>query len=379
MRKYSRDDYAFLSPASEIIEEARKGRMFILVDNEDRENEGDIVIPAQMATPDVINFMAIHARGLICLALTAGQVEVLGLKLMPAHNQQRHQTAFTTSIEASEGVTTGISAHDRAHTISVAINPKAGPGDISTPGHVFPLLARDGGVLVRAGHTEAIVDIARLAGLTPAGVVCEVMKEDGTMARLPDLIAFAQKHSLKIGAIGDLIAYRRRHDNLIRRTGPEGALESDYGGAFRTIVYESRIDHTRHAALIRGDISTPEPVLVRMHVANVGEDMLGAGGGRSTLLRHAMEMIAAEGRGVLVLLQPRWRPLLPRPQERAAIAGGQLPAERLVEYGAGAQILLDLGVSDMILLSDTKLKIVGLQGYGLRVVEQRPVLRGGGQ
>ncbi len=367
IRRYSKEDYDFLSPTEELIDDARNGRMFILVDSEDRENEGDLIIPASKATPDIINFMATHARGLICLSLTQERVDELGLQLLPPRNHRRFGTAFTVSIEAREGVTTGISAHDRARTIAVAIDPSKHAGDIATPGHVFPVVSREGGVLTRAGHTEAVIDIARLAGLYPAAVICEIMKEDGTMARLPDLIAFAQKHRFKIGAISDLIAYRRRHDKLIRRAD-EGVLESEYGGAFRSILYESLLDHTRHAAYVKGDISGDAPVLTRMHVANIAEDMLGETGGRHRILRESMRLIAEEGRGVLVLLHP---------DEAAHIEHDKSDHEGpLVEYGSGAQILLDLGISKMILLTDSSFTLVGLGGYGLEIAGQRPIVGG---
>lgn len=361
-----------VSPAQEIIEEARNGRMFILVDDESRENEGDLVIPAQMATPQAINFMARYGRGLICLALTRERVEQLGLPLMSAQNATRHQTAFTVAIEAREGVTTGISAPDRARTIAVAIDPTKGPGDIVTPGHVFPLLARDGGVLVRTGHTEAAVDIARLAGLNPSGVICEIMNDDGTMARRDDLIAFAQRHGLKIGAIADLIAYRRRHDRIVDRS-IETSFESRYGGEFKMLVYVNTVAYAEHIALIKGDITTPEPVLVRMHALNVLDDVLGdRRGGRDEVLHTAMRAVAAEGRGVVVLIrEPMATSLSDR--VRARQGGGQAANPELRDYGVGAQILLDLGVRQMVLLSNTKRTIVGLEGYGLNVVGQRAI------
>jgi 3,4-dihydroxy 2-butanone 4-phosphate synthase/GTP cyclohydrolase II len=249
-----RDWSSAISPTEEIINEARNGRMFILVDHEDRENEGDLVIPAQMATPDAVNFMATHGRGLICLSMPGTRIDTLGLPLMSSKNSSRHETAFTMSIEASEGVTTGISAHDRALTIAVAIDPTKGAADLATPGHVFPLRARDGGVLVRAGHTEAAVDISRLAGLNPAGVICEIMNEDGTMARLPDLVAFAQKHGLKIGTISDLIAYRRRHDNLIAERG-QRAVDSVYGGEWMMRIFADETTGAEHIVLIKGDLA----------------------------------------------------------------------------------------------------------------------------
>jgi 3,4-dihydroxy 2-butanone 4-phosphate synthase/GTP cyclohydrolase II len=361
-----------VSPAQEIIEEARNGRMFILVDDESRENEGDLIIPAQMATPQALNFMARYGRGLICLALTRERVEQLGLPLMSAQNATRHQTAFTVAIEAREGVTTGISAPDRARTIAVAIDPTKGPGDIVTPGHVFPLLARDGGVLVRTGHTEAAVDIARLAGLNPSGVICEIMNDDGTMARRDDLIAFAQRHGLKIGAIADLIAYRRRHDRIVERS-IETSFESRYGGEFKMVVYINTVAYAEHIALIKGDITTPEPVLVRMHALNVLDDVLGdRRGGRDEVLHTAMRAVAAEGRGVVVLIrEPMATSLSDRVRARQGV--GQATNQELRDYGVGAQILLDLGVRQMVLLSNTKRTIVGLEGYGLNVVGQRAI------
>ena len=249
----------YLASAEELIEEAREGRMFILVDDEDRENEGDLVIPAQFATPERVNFMARYARGLICLAMTRQRVEQLGLPLMSQSNGTRHETAFTVSIEAREGVTTGISAHDRAHTIAVAIDPSKGRSEIVTPGHVFPLMAREGGMLVRAGHTEAAVDIARLAGLLPAGVICEIMNDDGTMARLPDLVTFAQHHNLKLGTIADLIGYRRRTERLVRRV-QEGTLPHEIGGDWKLVVYANNVEYAEHLVLVKGDPSAPGPV-----------------------------------------------------------------------------------------------------------------------
>jgi 3,4-dihydroxy 2-butanone 4-phosphate synthase/GTP cyclohydrolase II len=370
LKKTGLHDY--IASAAEIIEEARAGRIFILVDDEDRENEGDLVIPAQFATPDQINFMAKHARGLICLALTKSRVERLGLPLMSKANGSRHETAFTVSIEAREGVTTGISAADRARTIAVAINPEMGREDITTPGHIFPLMARDGGTLVRAGHTEAAVDIARLAGLTPAGVICEIMNDDGTMARLPDLVAFAQRHNLKLGTIADLIAHRRTSEKLVKRT-EEGLIRSirasDKGGPLRMIAYTSKVDGVEHLAVIRGNITTPEPVLVRMHAVDTISDILG--GEHLTSLNGAIETIAAAGRGVVVLIRES-RPTVIAERIRA-LAAGQRPEPALRDYGIGAQILVDLGVKDMILLSNHKRNIVGLEGYGLNVVEQRAI------
>ena len=359
-----------ISAIEEIIEDARNGRMFILVDHEDRENEGDLVIPAQMATPDAINFMAMHGRGLICLAMTGERIDQLGLPLMSASNQSRHETAFTTSIEAREGVTTGISAHDRARTVSVAIDPRSGPSDLATPGHVFPLRAREGGVLVRAGHTEAAVDISRLAGLNPAGVICEIMKDDGAMARLPDLVAFAQKHGLKIGTISDLIAYRRRHDNLVRETAAR-SLRSPHGGDWMLHVFTDAPGGSEHLALVKGDLSAPGPVLVRMHVMNVIEDLLAAAPGRSGQLPAAMETIAAEGRGVVVLLRDMSPGAI-----TAQVSGGKpgVSPGALRQYGIGAQILAALGVHEMTLLTNSPSpRVVGLEGYGLAIAGVRPI------
>ena len=363
------DNRDFLSSIDEVIEEARNGRMFILVDDESRENEGDLVIPAQMATPEAINFMAKHGRGLICLSLTQSRVEELGLPLMAQHNESRHQTAFTVSIEAREGVSTGISVADRAHTIAVAIDPDKGRADLGSPGHVFPLVANDGGTLVRAGHTEAAVDIARLAGLNPSGVICEIMNDDGTMARLPDLLAFAQLHGLKVATIADLIAYRLRHDTIVRRT-VETTLHSKYGGDFNMMVFINSIDGAEHVALVMGDVTTAEPVLTRVHVLSVFEDVLGGRGGeRGGELEAAMRAIGAAGRGVLVLIREVQQVSL----SESLKARGESDTEEgdLREVGIGSQILLALGVHDMILLSNNKRTIIGLEGYGLSVVGQQ--------
>jgi 3,4-dihydroxy 2-butanone 4-phosphate synthase/GTP cyclohydrolase II len=364
--------HELVSPPDDIIEDARNGRMFVLVDDESREDEGDLVIPAQMATPDAINFMAKHGRGLICLALTRERVDRLGLPLMSRRNETRHETAFTVSIEAREGVTTGISAPDRARTIAVAIDPNSTERDIVTPGHVFPLVAREGGVLVRAGHTEAAVDIARMAGLNPSGVICEIMNDDGTMARRDDLIAFAQRHGLKIATIADLIEHRRRKEKIVERR-TESILNSRYGGDFKLLVYSNKIAYAEHIALVKGDLSKPGPVLVRMHALNVLDDVLGdQNDGRAGQLQASMRMIAEEGRGVIVLIREPIATLV-SDVVRARV-GGQAGAGVLRDYGVGAQILVDLGIRDMVLLSNTKGRtIVGLEGYGLRVVGQRPI------
>jgi len=355
-----------ISAIEEIIEDARNGRMYILVDHEDRENEGDLVIPAQMATPEAINFMALHGRGLICLSLTGERLDRLGLPLMAQSNASRHETAFTVSIEAREGVTTGISAHDRARTVAVAIDAASGPQDIATPGHVFPLRAREGGVLVRAGHTEAAVDISRLAGLNPSGVICEIMKEDGSMARLPDLVAFAQLHNIKIGTISDLIAYRRRHDNLVRETAAQ-PVESEYGGEWMMRVFTDETMGAEHIVLSKGDLSAPGPVLVRMHAANPLEDTLGVSPGRAHQVPDAMKVIAEEGRGVIVLL---------RDMSMKLNLGAEASPQVLKQYGTGAQILGALNLQELTLLTNSPTpNIVGLEGYGLSIAGTRPIER----
>lgn len=360
-----------LSSIEEIIEDARNGRMFILVDDEDRENEGDIIIPAQMATPDAVNFMAMHARGLICLSLTQERCQELNLPLMEAHNQSRLATAFTVSIEARDGVTTGISASDRAHTISVAIDPSKDKSDISTPGHVFPLMARVGGVLVRAGHTEAAVDICRIAGLTPAGVICEIMNDDGSMARMPDLIPFAQKHGLKVATIADLIAYRRRTEKYVEMTA-ERPFNSKFGADWTLRIYRSLISKTEHMALVKGQCDMDDPVMVRMHQVNVLSDMFwDADSPKTGELHRAMSMVAEHGNGAVVVLREMGTPQVG--ERIKAEVTGEKPPERLIDYGVGAQILVDLGVKNMILLSNTPRTIIGLDGYGLKVTEQRPI------
>ena len=354
-----------ISSIEEIIEDARNGRMFILIDHEDRENEGDLVIPAQMATPDAINFMATNGRGLICLALTSERVEQLGLELMSTNNSSRHETAFTISIEAREGVTTGISAHDRARTVAVAIDASKGMTDIATPGHVFPLRARSGGVLVRAGHTEAAVDISRLAGLNSSGVICEIMNEDGTMARLPELIGFAQKHGLKIGTISDLIAYRRRHDNLVRASD-QTKIFSEFGGEWDMKVYEDETHGDQHIVLIKGDLTGDKPVLVRMHAMDPMLDIVGVGPrGRADEFGAAMNMVAEEGRGVVVLL---------RDTAMKIENNDNTSPSTLRQYGLGAQILSSLGLSKLELLTNSPTpKVVGLEAYGLEIISTRKI------
>jgi 3,4-dihydroxy 2-butanone 4-phosphate synthase/GTP cyclohydrolase II len=369
------DERPVMASAEEIIDEARNGRMFVLVDDEDRENEGDLIIPAQMATPRAINFMATHGRGLICLALTRARTEQLGLELMSRDNRSRHETAFTTSIEAREGVSTGISAGDRARTVSVDIDGVKGREDIVTPGHVFPLVARDGGVLVRAGHTEAAVDISRLAGLNPSGVICEIMNEDGSMARMDDLVRFARTHELRIGTIRDLIAYRRKHDHLIQRRD-ERRFSSRWGGEWQAIAFYNKATGEETLALVKGAIDPDKPTLVRMHSLSLFPDVFGEENLRSNLVERAMRIIAEEGAGVMVLINrptPEFVSRSIRMGELGESSDAVRPASEQRDYGGGAQILAELGVHDMILLTNTEHQLVALEGYGLGIVGQRTI------
>ncbi|HEX9880929.1 MAG TPA: 3,4-dihydroxy-2-butanone-4-phosphate synthase [Hyphomicrobium sp.] len=368
-----------LSDVPEILEDIRNGRMVVLVDAEERENEGDLIIPAQMATPNAINFMAKHGRGLVCLALTQARANELGLEAMVRRNDSRNRTAFTQSIEAREGISTGISAHDRARTIATAIDPTKGSDDIVSPGHVFPLVAREGGVLMRAGHTEASVDLARLAGLYPAAVICEIMNDDGTMARMPDLVAFAQLHGLKIGAIEDLIAYRLGNEHLVRAVA-KTAISTAAAGKFDLHVYETTVEPGEHLALVKGDLSAPGPVLVRVHAVNALADLLGVGeageGGRQ--IENAMRAIDKEGRGVIVLIRDLRPKSVSEGIERRTGAGKKeeegARERRQVEIGVGSQILTDLGVHEMVLLTNSPAHVyVGLEGFGLRIVGTRRI------
>ncbi|MEP4197643.1 MAG: 3,4-dihydroxy-2-butanone-4-phosphate synthase [Aliishimia sp.] len=354
-----------ISPIEDVIEAARAGEMFILVDHEDRENEGDLVIPANFADAKAVNFMATHGRGLICLTLPAERIEELGLPMMASHNSSRHETAFTVSIEAREGVTTGISAADRALTIATAINPQHGAAELATPGHVFPLRARPGGVLVRAGHTEAGCDVARLAGHYPSSMICEIMKEDGEMARLPDLVTFAKEHGLKIGTISDLIAYRRRYDNLVRETASH-SISSEHGGDWEMRIFTDFTHGIEHVALIKGDISTPEPVLVRTHALNESSDVLGLGPKPSDMLAKAMNIVADEGRGVVCLFrQPR----------KALFAEDDEGPKTIKQTGLGSQMLAKLGVSRLVLLTDNpKTRYIGLDAYDIEITGTRPIM-----
>jgi 3,4-dihydroxy 2-butanone 4-phosphate synthase/GTP cyclohydrolase II len=365
-----------LSTIEEVIADAKAGKLFILVDDEDRENEGDLCVVAECATADAINFMAKYGRGLICLALTRQRTETLGLTMMDRRNESRHETAFTVSIEAREGVTTGISAHDRAHTIKTAIDPNCNERDITTPGHIFPLVARDGGTLVRAGHTEAVIDIARAAGYdNPAGVICEIMNDDGRMARLPDLVTFAKEHDLKIASIADLIAWRRRNESLVQRM-VETTVTTRIGGDWRMMIYTNTISNIEHIALVKGDISGDAPVLVRMHALDLMADLLGEVSEKraGNELASAMQMIGDAGQGVVVVLREASASSLTAMVSQKIVAqidGGS--NRELRDYGVGAQILTDLGISQMILLSNTRPNVVSLEGYDLEIIDWQPL------
>ena len=350
-----------LSPIEDILADIKIGRPVIIVDDEDRENEGDLIIAAEKATPDNINFMAKEGRGLICLPMEKAMIDRLGLEMMGrGKDTNERRTAFTVSIEARRGITTGISAADRATTILAAIDPNSGPSDIATPGHVFPLVAREGGVLVRAGHTEAAVDLAKFAGFSGAGVICEIMNDDGTMARLPDLLVFAAKHDLKVGTIADLIAWRRRTENLVQKIH-EGSISSIYGGDFTFCLYSNKVQYAEHVVLIKGDLSAvDQPVLVRMHAMDIMGDALGVT--QNPVLQKAMQRIGEEGRGVIVIL----RDLDPHGLSRR-LGGASVPPPALKDYGIGAQILLDVGVRQMILMTNNPKNVVGLDGYGLHI------------
>ncbi len=367
-----------LSAIEEVIADAKAGKLFILVDDEDRENEGDLCVVAECATADAINFMAKYGRGLICLALTRQRTETLGLAMMDRRNESRHETAFTVSIEAREGVTTGISAHDRAHTIKTAIDPNCNERDITTPGHIFPLVGRDGGTLVRAGHTEAVIDIARAAGYdNPAGVICEIMNDDGRMARLPDLVTFAKAHDLKIASIADLIAWRRRNESLVQRM-VETTVTTRIGGDWRMMIYANTISNIEHIALVKGDISGDAPVLVRMHALDLMADLLGEVSEKraGNELAAAMQMIGDAGQGVVVVLREASASSLTAMVSQKIVTqidGGS--NRELRDYGVGAQILTDLGVSQMVLLSNTRPNVVSLEGYDLEIIDWQPLQR----
>ena len=365
-----------LSTIDEVISDAKAGKLFILVDDEDRENEGDLCVIGEYATAESINFMAKYGRGLICLALTRLRTEQLGLTMMERRNESRHETAFTISIEAREGVTTGISAADRALTIKTAINPASGERDITTPGHIFPLVARDGGTLVRAGHTEAVVDISRACGSEmPSGVICEIMKDDGEMARLPDLIDFAEEHDLKIASIADLIAWRRRNESLVQRT-VETSITTRFGGDWRMVIYANNVSNIEHIVLVKGDISSGDPVLVRMHALDLMADLLGEVSDKRAgdELAKAMAAIADLGRGVVVVLRESIAASLSSTvSQKLNLVSDTTSNRELRDYGVGAQILTDLGIRKMILLSDKRPNVVSLEGYDLEITDWQPI------
>jgi 3,4-dihydroxy 2-butanone 4-phosphate synthase / GTP cyclohydrolase II len=368
----------------EAVEEIRAGRILVVVDDEDRENEGDLTIAAEKVTPEIINFMATHGRGLICLALTAERCDALRLPLMSLQNTSNFGTAFCESIDAREGVSTGISAADRTRTILAAVDPACRPGDLARPGHVFPLRAREGGVLVRAGQTEAAVDLARLAGLTPAGVICEIMNEDGTMARVPQLQEFCARHRLKMISVADLIRYRMKHERFIRRVG-EGCMETE-AGEFRTVAYASDLNPEYHLALVLGEVAGREDVLVRMHSRCIYGDVFGSSACSCGLLvRESLRMIAQAGHGVLVYLHesgPGFRVerdaaghqrLASHGREFLHYAGAAGQRQLQHEHGIGAQILSDLGLHTIRLLTNHPRKIVALEGFGIEIVDQIPI------
>ena len=365
-----------LATPEEILEDARNGRMYILVDAEDRENEGDLIIPAQFATPDAINFMAKHGRGLICLAIEQQKAELLGLTNMSADNRSRFETAFTQSIEAREGVTTGISAGDRSHTIQTAIDPESREDDIVSPGHMFPIIAKDGGVLVRTGHTEASVDISRLAGLNPSAVICEIMNDDGTMARLPDLVKFAQFHGLKIGTIEDLVAYRMKRDHFVRHVATTD-FTSQNGDAFKIHVYRNFLDGLEHVALSKGEPKAGEDSLVRVHKVDFAGDILYEESPRSGLIWDAMKQLAGhDGHSVLILIREGSIDTL---LERLGAHSQTIDRkeQNIREYGVGAQMLAHQGVSAMTLITNTMPKMIGLESYGLSLSGITPLISGG--
>jgi len=383
MSQSGKSDLPALSPIEDVIADAKQGKLFILIDDEDRENEGDLCVLGEWVTPENINFMAKYGRGLICLALPRERTDALGLGMMERRNESRHQTAFTVSIEAREGVTTGISAADRAHTIRTAIDPQRSEKDITTPGHIFPLIGRDGGTLVRAGHTEAVIDIARAAGSeTPSGVICEIMKDDGDMARLSDLLPFAKEHDLKIGTIADLIAWRRTNETLVQRS-VETDFASRTSGSWRMIIYVNTISNVEHIALVKGDISGDDPILVRMHALDLMSDVLDESSpfrnGRE--LETAMHTIEKHGRGIVVVLRESSNASLSSMVSQRVMQdaqSGDNPGHDLREYGVGAQILGDLGVSKMVLISNSKPNVISIEGYDLEIVDWKP-LNGEGQ
>ena len=358
-----------LSPIEEIIDEARNGKMYILVDEAHRENEGDLILPAQMITPEAINFMAKYGRGLICLALTKQRINELKLPLMNPLNQKNDLTAFTISIEAREGVSTGISAADRAHTISIAINHDRNKDDIVSPGHIFPLMAWDGGVLERAGHTEAAVDISKIAGLNPSGVICEIMNDDGTMARLPELINFSKRYNLKIGTVSDLIKYRLKNNKIITLIS-ERNFESEMGKDFRLKIFQNILSEEKHYALVKNLSISNDPTYVRMHKLDVTKDIFEEKNIFGHEISKSFKMIEEKGSGAIVLINSDMAPNIEKIFNRRDSKNNKL---ELREYGVGAQILLELGLHKIILLSNSNKKIIALDGFDLEIVSQEKI------
>jgi len=375
LNKASKEDVYNLATPEEIIEDARNGRMYILVDAENRENEGDLIIPAQFATPDAVNFMAKYGRGLICLAIEQSRADALGLRNMSAENRSRFETAFTQSIEARDGVTTGISAGDRSRTIQVAIDPESIAHDIVSPGHMFPIIAKDGGVLVRTGHTEASVDISRMAGLNPSAVICEIMNDDGTMARLPDLVKFAQFHGLKIGTIEDLVAYRMQKDHFVKHVA-SSSFTDQAGHDFNIHVYRNYLDDLEHVALSKGEPIPGKETLVRVHKIDFAGDILHENSPRSGMISHAMRQLSEyEGHAVLVLIREGSIDTL---LERLGAHSRQLvdrKEQNIREYGVGAQILADQKVRKMRLITQTMPKLIGLEAYNIELAGIMPPMQ----
>ena len=356
-----------LSKIEDVIKDASQGKIFILVDDENRENEGDLCVLGEHASPEIINFMAKFGRGLICLSLTRSQSEKLGLSLMERRNEGGFETAFTVSIEASKGVTTGISAADRSLTIKAAINSNVLNSDITTPGHVFPLIARDGGTLIRAGHTEAVIDIAKLAKSNPSGVICEIMNDNGEMARLPDLIKFAKQHNIKIASISDLISYRRKNETIIKRLS-ESILESKFGGDWRIIIYKNIIDNSEHMALVKGIIDSNKTILVRVHALDLLSDVLGdqSSNRNGSELSLAMDTISKNKNGIIILIRDSSSESLSK-KVSEIINKNSFHNDSVRDIGVGAQILLDLGVKNMTVLYNTSTTAIGLDGFGLTI------------
>ncbi len=358
-----------ISPIEEIIEEARNGKMYILVDDPDRENEGDLIVPAQMATPDAINFMAKHGRGLICLSMTKERIEDLDLPLMNPNNQKNDLTAFTISIEAKDGITTGISAADRSHTISVAINNDRNKNDLVSPGHVFPLMAWDGGVIVRAGHTEAAVDISKIAGLNPSGVICEIMSEDGSMARLPEILDFAKYHDLKVGTVSDLIKYRLKYNKIITEVS-ERPFASDKGDNFILKIFENTISKEKHYALVKNIKSAEDPYPVRMHKLDIEKDIFAEKNIFGDQISHSFDVIEKNGSGAIVLINNNIAPNIFKAFDQRQKQDHKL---ELREYGVGAQILKAIGIKKIILLSNSNKKIIALDGFDIEIIKQQKI------